>query len=58
MYATKHQAVDDLLYSINQKRKQMLQTAELRGLQNTETLSKSRELDRLILRYQKQLLHT
>lgn len=56
MYATKNQVEEHLLYSINQKRTQMLRIAELRGLQNAETVSKSKELDQLILRYQRFML--
>lgn len=56
---TKKKPVDGLLTSIDQKRNQMIKIAEVKGLNNQETVEKSRELDRLIVRYLKeQLCHT
>jgi hypothetical protein len=49
-------AETDLLLSIDQKRNQMLKVAALRGLQNYETVKESRELDLLIIRYQREQL--
>ena len=52
----KVEAETDLVLSIDKKRNQMLKVAALRGLQNNETVKESRELDMLIIRYQREQL--
>jgi|GEM_PF-1408929 len=47
----------DLLKSITEKRREMLEVAKLRGLKNYETVRQSRELDSLIIVYQKRFFH-
>jgi len=47
----------DLLKSITEKRREMLEVAKLRGLKNYETVRQSRELDSLIIVYQKLFFH-
>ncbi|GGE34174.1 hypothetical protein GCM10011391_11100 [Pullulanibacillus camelliae] len=47
----------DLMKSITEKRREMLEVAKLRGLKNNETVQQSRELDSLIIVYQKRFFH-
>lgn len=56
MHAIKAEAETNLLLSIDKKRNQMLKVAALRGLHNNETVKESRELDLLIIRYQREQL--
>jgi hypothetical protein len=56
MHVIKAGVETDLLLSIDEKRNQMLKVAALRGLQNYETVKESRELDLLIIRYQRKQL--
>lgn len=44
---------NDLLESITEKRNEMFKTAQQRGMKNNETVKRSKELDRLIITYQK-----
>lgn len=48
---------EDLLRSIIAKRKEMFRVASLRGIRNVETVKFSRELDILIIYYQKRVMH-
>jgi hypothetical protein len=43
--------------SITAKRKEMFRVASLRGIRNRETVKYSRELDILIVHYQKRFKH-
>ena len=48
---------EDLLRSIVAKRKEMFRVASLLGIRNIETVKFSRELDTLIIHYQKRFNH-
>jgi len=48
---------EDLMRSINTKRKEMCRVASIRGITNRETVKYSRELDTLIVYYQKRFKH-
>ncbi|TCP19977.1 Spo0E like sporulation regulatory protein [Scopulibacillus darangshiensis] len=45
-----------LLKSISRKREEMIQVASLRGIKNKETVMQSKELDMLIILYQRHML--
>jgi len=48
---------EDLMRSITLKRKEMCRVASLRGIRNRETVKYSKELDTLIVYYQKRFMH-
>jgi len=48
---------EDLKRSIDQKRKEMFRVASIRGISNIETVKSSKELDILILYYQKYFMN-
>lgn len=47
---------DELMESITMKREKMIKVAALRGMRNNETVKQSKELDALIMVYQKRFI--
>ncbi|MFC4618830.1 aspartyl-phosphate phosphatase Spo0E family protein [Camelliibacillus cellulosilyticus] len=53
MFEVKSMKENDLMLSITKKRQEMVKVATLMGMKDTETVRQSRELDMLIILYQK-----